>query len=315
MKQNQQSNFLQVQSLKITQEQEGQRLDNFLLARLKGVPKSRIYRLVRKGEVRVNKGRKEIKYRLNTGDVVRIPPIRIASTEPPSYLPDALKNQLEHNILFEDESLLVLNKPFGFAVHGGTGIQSGIIEAMRLMRPNAHFLELVHRLDRDTSGCLIIAKKRSVLRVLHEQFRGDGIKKTYLAILNGNWQRKKLKVDAPLKKNVGKGGERHVVVHKQGKTALSLFTRKKVQHNLTLVSVELKTGRTHQIRVHAAWLGHPIVGDERYGDNEVNKVYRIRGFKRMFLHAQQLSFKHPVNGLIVSVTAPMPESFKTIMSL
>ncbi len=314
MNEKKQLNPPQVQFLEITEDNEGQRLDNFLISQLKGVPKSRIYRLVRKGEVRVNKGRKEIKYRLNNGDRVRIPPIRTAVAEPDGYLPSNLKETLERNILFEDDGLIVLNKPYGYAVHGGTGVQSGIIEAMRLLRPDARFLELVHRLDRDTSGCLIIAKKRSVLRFLHDLFRGDGIDKTYLAVLDGNWQRKKLWVDVPLKKNVNQGGERKVLVHPQGKAAQSLFIRKISRKHLTLVAIRPKTGRTHQIRVHAAWLGHPIVGDERYGEKQSNKLYRDKGFKRMFLHAEQLSFKHPVSGRSITVTAPMPDTFNQIMS-
>ena len=213
----------QVQMVEITEDLCDQRLDNFLINRLKGVPKSRIYRIVRKGEVRVNKGRVDVKYRLTIGDIVRIPPVRVAERNEESYLPKGLQNQLQQAILFEDEGFLVINKPAGFAVHGGSGVTSGIIEGLRLIRPEAHFLELVHRLDKDTSGCLLIAKKRSALKVLHTLFRDNLVHKTYLALLSGQWARKKLVVNAPLLKNVSKGGERMVVVSPSGKEAETLF--------------------------------------------------------------------------------------------
>lgn len=302
-----------VQLVEITEDMCDQRLDNFLIARLKGVPKSRIYRIVRKGEVRVNKGRVDVNYRLLSGDVVRIPPVRVAEKSPEMFVGQSLKEALETDILFEDEVFLVLNKPAGFAVHGGSGINSGIIEGLRQIRPEARFLELVHRLDRDTSGCLLIAKKRSVLKQLHELFREDQVQKTYLALLTGLWARKKLVVTAPLQKNVSKGGERMVVISQSGKEAETLFRRLKVFNDATLVEASPKTGRTHQIRVHAAYLGHPIVGDDRYGSDELNRGFKARGYKRMFLHAQQVTFKHPVTGVALTIVAPLPRQLEALL--
>ncbi|TRW92868.1 23S rRNA pseudouridine(955/2504/2580) synthase RluC [Candidatus Methylobacter oryzae] len=302
-----------VQLIEISEEYCDQRLDNFLIARLKGVPKSRIYRIVRKGEVRVNKGRVDIKYRLATGDIVRIPPVRVAERNEESYVPQGLQAALQQGILFEDDGFLIVNKPAGYAVHGGSGVSSGIIEGLRLIRPEAHFLELVHRLDKDTSGCLIIAKKRSVLKRLHELFRDDHIHKTYLALLAGQWARKKLIVNAPLLKNVSKGGERMVVISQAGKEAETLFRRLKLFTDSTLVEASPKTGRTHQIRVHAASLGHPIVGDERYGRDDINQKFKGRGYKRMFLHAEKLKFQHPVTGAQLNILAPLPQQLEDLL--
>lgn len=303
----------QVQLVEITDENSDQRLDNFLISRLKGVPKSRIYRIVRKGEVRVNKGRVDVKYRLVAGDIVRIPPVRVAERSEASYVPQGLQAALEQGILFEDEGFLVVNKPAGFAVHGGSGVSSGIIEGLRLLRPEAHFLELVHRLDKDTSGCLIIAKKRSTLKLLHDAFRENNVHKTYLALLTGKWGRKKLIVTAPLLKNSGKGGERIVVISPAGKQAETLFRRLKIFSDSTLVEASPKTGRTHQIRVHAASLGHPIVGDERYGRDDLNREFKARGYKRMFLHAERLKFQHPVTGELLTILAPLPKSLEALL--
>jgi 23S rRNA pseudouridine955/2504/2580 synthase len=297
----------QVQTLEISEEHHGQRVDNFLLTYLKGVPKSRIYRMLRSGEVRINKGRCAAGQRLCSGDRVRIPPVRVAAQKPAAFVPALLKQALQHNILFEDEVLLIVNKPAGFAVHGGSGVDSGVIEGLRQLRPEAKFLELVHRLDRDTSGCLLIAKKGSALRKLHELFRGDGVEKSYLALLAGQWARKKLLINAPLLKNVNKGGERMVVVSAAGKAAETLFRRIRLFERATLVEAMPKTGRTHQIRVHAAHLGHPIVGDERYGLAEVNREFKNRGVPRLFLHAEKLRFAHPASGQLISVTAPLPD--------
>ena len=304
---------IQVQHVEISEDNSDQRLDNFLISRLKGVPKSHIYRIVRKGEVRVNKGRVDVKYRLAEGDIVRIPPIRVAERTEESFVTQNLKNALLQGILFEDEGFLVINKPAGFAVHGGSGVSSGIIEGLRLIRPEAHFLELVHRLDKDTSGCLIIAKKRSVLRNLHEIFRNDKVQKTYLALLSGQWSRKQQVITAPLLKNVSKGGERIVVISPSGKAAETLFKRLKIFRNATLVEASPKTGRTHQIRVHAASLSHPIVGDERYGSDEVNKLFKEKGYKRMFLHAQTLKFQHPVSGVLINISAPLPPQLEKLL--
>jgi len=304
----------QVQWLTIGEANAEQRLDNFLISLLKGVPKTRIYRMVRKGEVRVNKARADVSYKLAEGDVVRVPPVRTADHPDAVIVQPGLKFSLENHILYEDDGFLVLNKPAGFAVHGGSGIQSGVIEGLRQIRPAQKFLELVHRLDKDTSGCLLIAKKRSVLKQLHEMFRGDGIQKTYLALLAGQFTRKKQWVDVPLLKNVGRGGERFVIVSQAGKPSETLFTRLQPYKTATLVRAEPKTGRTHQIRVHAAWLGFPIVGDERYGAAETNKTFSQKGYKRLFLHAEQLAFTHPGNGTKLQFNAPLPDDLQQLLN-
>ena len=303
-----------VQWYEITAENCGQRLDNFLITMLKGVPKTRIYRIIRKGEVRVNKGRIDNKYRLKEGDTVRIPPVRVAARDMKIDLQPTLKRYLEQDIIYEDDVLIVLNKPSGFAVHGGTGISSGVIEGLRLLRPDDRFLELAHRLDKDTSGCLLVAKKRSTLRILHDHFRGDGVKKTYLALLVGQWDRKKQQINAPLLKNTGKGGERVVKVSQAGKYAETHFRRLQQYKNLTLVEASPITGRTHQIRVHAAWMGYPIVADERYGTESVNKELKKKGYKRLFLHAKQLQFNHPVTNELMIFKAPLSEDLENLLN-
>lgn len=303
-----------VQLLGITEENSGQRVDNFLITLLKGVPKTRIYRMIRKGEVRVNKGRIDNKYRLKQDDIVRIPPVRVAIRNNEVVLKPALKYSLENGILYEDDVLIVLNKPAGFAVHGGSGISSGVIEALRVLRPDAKFLELAHRLDKDTSGCLLIAKKRSALKVLHDYFRRDEVKKTYLVLLLGQWGRKKQLVTAPLLRNTGKGGERMVKVSKAGKYAETSFRRLQKYKDFTLAEASPKTGRTHQIRVHARWLGHPIVGDNRYGEVEINRNLRKKGYKRLFLHARQLQFAHPLNGDSMSFKAPLSVDLEKLLN-
>jgi 23S rRNA pseudouridine955/2504/2580 synthase len=304
-----------VQWLEITDANAEQRLDNFLITYLKGVPKTRIYRMVRKGEVRVNKGRVEVSYKLVLGDIVRIPPVRVAEKNDDIIIVQpTLKYSLENHILFEDDGFIVLNKPSGFAVHGGSGISSGVIEALRQIRPQQKFLELVHRLDKETSGCLLIAKKRSILKILHELFRGSGVQKTYLALLAGQFQRKKQLVDVPLLKHANNDLERMVTVSQAGKSAETLFTRLQKYQDVTLVYAAPKTGRTHQIRVHAAWLGHPIVGDTRYGDDAANKAFKQRGYKRLFLHAEQLQFAHPVTGQALHFTAPLPDDLQALLS-
>lgn len=302
-----------VQLVEITEENSDQRLDNFLITQLKGVPKTRIYRIIRKGEVRVNKGRINNKYRLKVGDVVRIPPVRVAVRDNEVDLQPTLKHSLEQEIIYEDDVLIVLNKPSGFAVHGGSGISSGVIEGLRSLRPDARFLELAHRLDKDTSGCLLVAKKRSSLKFLHELFRGDGVKKTYLALLVGQWERKKQLVLAPLLRSTGKGGERMVKVSKAGKFAETSFRRLKKYKEFTLVEASPKTGRTHQIRVHSAWLGHPIVADTRYGNAGINHDLKKKGYKRLFLHAEQLQFTHPVSGEVMKFKAPLPVELEKLL--
>jgi len=302
-----------VRFVEIFEEDSGQRLDNFLITKLKGVPKTRIYRIIRKGEVRVNKGRINNKYRLKAGDVVRIPPVRVAERNNEIDLQPTLKSSLENDIIYEDDVMLVLNKPSGFAVHGGSGISSGVIEALRAIRPEARFLELAHRIDKATSGCLLIAKKRSTLKALHDLFRDNAVKKTYLALLVGQWERKNLLVTVPLLRSTGKGGERTVRVNKLGKFAETNFRRIQKYKDVTLVEASPKTGRTHQIRVHSAWLGHPIVADERYGDEMVNKAFKKRGFKRLFLHAEQLQFIHPVTNEVMHFKAPLPNELEVLL--
>ena len=282
-----------VQFVEISAEYAGQRIDNYLLCQLKGVPKSLVYRIVRKGEVRVNKGRIKPEYRLKTGDMVRIPPVRQAEKKAPGKAPDKLLQQIEASILFEDKRILVLNKPSGLAVHGGSGLSFGLIEALRELRPNDKNLELVHRLDRDTSGCLIIAKKRSALRRLHEQLREGSMDKRYLALLKGKWKGTSKWVDAPLLKNVIRSGERLVFVDPKGKDARTQFMPYSVGDVASLMNVKLDTGRTHQIRVHAQYIGFPIAGDEKYGDDEFNRQLKAKGLKRLFLHAFSLKFHLP----------------------
>jgi 23S rRNA pseudouridine955/2504/2580 synthase len=302
-----------VRWVEIDTERAGQRIDNFLVASLKGVPKSRIYRMLRKGEVRVNKGRVKATYRLIAGDSVRIPPVRTA--EVPENLPpsDRVLRLIDESILMEEKGFLILNKPSGIAVHGGSGLSYGVIEALRALRPEAPFLELVHRLDRDTSGCLIIAKRRSVLRELHHLLRTDGMDKRYLALVKGKWRGGEKRVDAPLLKNTLRSGERVVKVSEEGKTALSIFRPVAAFESATLVEVLLKTGRTHQIRVHAASIGHPVAGDEKYGDEAFNRELREMGLKRLFLHARSLVFRLPELEGEVRIEAPLPPELETFL--
>lgn len=289
-------------------------MDNFLINRLKGVPKSHIYRLLRKGEVRVNKGRKRAEYRLSPGDVVRIPPIRQAErAEEPAIDARAMK-RIEEAVLYEDQRLLVLDKPSGIAVHGGSGLSFGIIEALRLLRPDERELELVHRLDRDTSGCLLISKRRSALRYLHAIMRENRVEKRYVALLAGNWRRDRVDVDAPLLKNVLKSGERIVTADPRGKPALTRFRVRARYEGAMLVEAQLVTGRTHQIRVHAAHLGTPILGDEKYGDPEGNRWTRGLGLRRLFLHAESLRFPWPDAEQTLTVKAELEPALKELLA-
>ncbi len=301
-----------VREIEVGEDGVGQRIDNFLLKTLKGVPKSRIYRILRKGEVRVNRGRIKPEYRLKIGDLVRIPPIRVSETSEPVIPGNRILSLIEQNILYEDKGLLVLNKPSGLAVHGGSGVSFGVIEALRALRPDARFLELAHRLDRDTSGCLVIAKKRSVLRAFHELLREGGMDKHYLALVQGRWQGGKRRVEAPLRKNVLKSGERVVRVSEDGKPSLSIFTPIAIYKDCSLMRVKLVTGRTHQVRVHAQFCGHPIAGDDKYGDAAFNQEMSSRGLKRLFLHAAELRFTLP-DIATIHVEAPMEETLKTLL--
>jgi len=283
----------------------GQRLDNYLLRVLKGVPKSRIYRIVRKGEVRVNKGRVEVSYKLQAGDELRIPPVRVAEEGERPAVGEPLLQRLEAAILFEDERLLVLDKPSGLAVHGGSGVSLGVIEALRQIRPRERRLELVHRLDRDTSGCLMIAKRASALRELHELLRENRVDKRYLALAAGRLERDRIVVQAPLLKNILQSGERMVRVDPEGKPAETHFFVQRRYAQATLVEAQLLTGRTHQVRVHLAYLGNPILGDEKYGRDEDNKRARQQGLRRLFLHAESLRFPWE-DGRELRVSAPLP---------
>ncbi|MGO4327971.1 RluA family pseudouridine synthase [Cupriavidus sp. 2TAF22] len=297
----------QVAYVTIGEEAEGQRIDNFLLKLSKGVPKSHVYRILRSGEVRVNKGRIDATYRLKVGDVVRIPPMRVAekASDNARFVPAA-----SFPVVFEDDHLLVIDKPAGVAVHGGSGVAFGVIEQLRRARPQARFLELVHRLDRETSGLLMLAKKRTALVNLHEQIRGNALDKRYFACVAGQFENARQHVKLPLYKYTTADGERRVRVQEDGLPSHTVFNRLEVLHGFTLLEAELKTGRTHQIRVHLAHSGFPILGDEKYGDYGLNKALARSGanpgLKRMFLHAHSLTFTHPASGESVTVAAPMP---------
>lgn len=292
---------------------DGQRIDNFLLNILKGVPRSYIYRILRKGEVRVNKGRIKARYRLQAGDLVRIPPVRVAEKQAPGKPDKRTLERLEQAVLFEDKRLIVLNKTSGLAVHGGSGLNYGVIEALRVLRPDERQLELVHRLDRDTSGCLLIAKKRSALRRLHELLRDNRVDKRYLALVAGKWRQDKVDVNAPLLKNTLQGGERVVRVDPRGKEARTLFHVVERFADCTLVEAKLMTGRTHQIRVHAAHLGTPILGDEKYGDADASRAMKERGLKRLFLHARLLRFRIPDDKQDLVIKAPLEPALEKLL--
>ncbi|HET7651212.1 MAG TPA: 23S rRNA pseudouridine(955/2504/2580) synthase RluC [Gammaproteobacteria bacterium] len=302
-----------VRRLKVSDDDSDQRLDNFLFRHLKGVPKGHVYRLLRTGQIRVNSRRSKPEYRLQSGDELRLPPVRQGEPVSLQTPRDWQRQVLSDAILYEDPSLLVLDKPAGMAVHGGSGQSLGVIEALRVMRPAEHRLELVHRLDRETSGCLVIARKRSALRGLHAAIREGRMEKRYLALLVGRWEGGEQVVTAALEKNQLQGGERMVRVAAEGKSAESRFRPVSRFAEATLVEVTIPTGRTHQIRVHAAHIGHPVAGDEKYGDREANKRFRSLGLRRMFLHAHSLSFDHPVSGEPVSVSAPLDDELRSVV--
>jgi len=312
-----QNKDLEARFIEIDEHSEHQRLDNFLLRELKKVPKSYIYRIVRSGEVRVNKGRKRANYRLQRGDSVRIPPVRDVAISTP--VKSGNLDWLLRCVLHEDDHILAINKPSGMAVHGGSGLDFGIIEAMRKLRPELRFLELVHRLDRDTSGVLLLAKKRSALRTLHESMRGNGFNKHYTALLSGQLEHKIEDITAPLKK-ITRGGERMVIVDEQGKPSRSYLTRKQVfpastrlSGGATLVDIRLFTGRTHQARAHAASIGHAVAGDTRYGDKAFNDQMKSLGLNRLFLHASWLQFSHPESGSQVKLESPLPDDLRNVL--
>ena len=294
----------------------GQRLDNFLLRELAGVPRSRVYRLLRRGEVRVNGKRKQADYRLAADDEVRLPPVRDlrGGDQPPRAVPDSLLATVRGAIAHEDARVLVLNKPAGLAVHGGSGLAFGAIEALRALRPSES-LELAHRLDRDTSGCLLVARTRPVLRMLHALLRDGEIEKHYTALVAGRWRLGRKTIDAPVLTNVRQGGERVVRVHAEGKIAISVFSPQKHYRDLaTRMDVAIQTGRTHQIRVHAAFAGHPIAGDEKYGDREFNARMRELGLHRMFLHAASLAFAWPDTKSPFRVSAELPADLVALLA-
>jgi 23S rRNA pseudouridine955/2504/2580 synthase len=292
--------------LEVGEESEGQRIDNFLLRVAKGVPKSHIYRILRSGEVRVNKGRVPAEYRLQLGDRLRVPPIRTAERPSQAAVPAR-----KFEIAFEDEALLVVDKPSGLAVHGGSGVSFGVIEQLRRARPLAKFLELAHRLDRETSGLLVVAKRRAALTRLHDMFREGGIGKRYLALVRGRWRNELQHVRLPLHKYLTAEGERRVSVNADGKVAHSIVRLVARWENFSLVEVELKTGRTHQIRVHLAHLGFPIAGDDKYGDFHLNKALQKTGLGRMFLHAAKLALTHPLSGVPVQLESPLPAELRS----
>lgn len=301
-------NFNQVNIIEINELQSGQRIDNFLLKHLKTLPKSHLYRILRKGEIRVNKGRIKPDYRLELGDLIRLPPLQLETkipTAPSSKLLDILSSCIIH----EDKELLVLNKPSGIAVHGGSGISSGVIEGLRALFPNAPFLELVHRLDRETSGCLLIAKKPAMLRQLHEQLRNHDLGKIYLALVKGKWNPLITHINAPLQRNILHSGERMVKVESDGKESLSHFHLRQHFKNASFMEIKLDTGRTHQIRVHSTFAGHPLAGDDKYGDPEFNKQMKGLGLNRLFLHAWRIklpNYDKPFQ-------APLEDSLKKVL--
>lgn len=297
----------------IDAELAGQRLDNFLLGRLKGVPRSHIYRLIRSGQVRVNSGRVRAHHRLQAGDRVRIPPVSRPSTEGREGLLNEPPSWLEDRILYEDQRVIAIDKPTALAVHGGSGVSWGLIEALRALRPQERDLQLVHRLDRGTSGCILVAKRRSALRTLHELIREGQVEKRYLALVRDQWQHGDKLIDLPLRTNVRRNGERHVSVASDGKEARSRFRLVDLFHNASLVEVLIETGRTHQIRVHAAHLEHPVAGDTRYGDEVFNERLKTARLKRLFLHASSLSLDWPQGGSL-SVSAPLPDDLTRVLN-
>jgi 23S rRNA pseudouridine955/2504/2580 synthase len=302
----------------ITADEAGQRIDNFLMRHFKTVPRSRVYRLLRKGEVRVNRKRVDAEYRIAEGDEVRLPPVRMDAGDAdgqggPGRPSTSLLELIEGSVIFQDKHVLVLDKPAGVAVHGGSGMSYGVIEALRASRPR-ETLELVHRLDRDTSGCLLIARDRQTLTALHALIRNGGMHKTYLALVSGSWQLGTKRIDAPLSTDNRQHGERHVRVAPAGKDSVSIFKPVQFFGSLaTLMEVDIPTGRTHQIRVHASFAGHPLLGDDKYGDHALNAEMKQHGLRRTFLHAQQVAFEWPGSGVPFHVSAPLPAELSAVI--
>lgn len=305
--------FQQVQVFTVSADEDGQRLDNYLVTRLKGVPKSALYRVIRKGEVRVNKGRAKPERRLCEGDQVRVPPLRLAESPEPAVPGQSLVYHLQQAVLHDADGLLIVDKPAGLAVHGGSGVNLGLIEALRQMPGNHGFLELVHRLDRETSGCVMIARKRSVLKLFQEALRQrEGICKTYNALVQGAWPKGVSLVDVPLKRFVQNNGERIVRVNQEGKESSTRFRVIERFRNATLVEACPITGRTHQIRVHALHQGCPLVGDDKYGDTPLNQSFREQGSRRLFLHAASLDI-NLADWAPLSVRAPLPDDLRQLL--
>ncbi len=303
----------QVRVVEVGVEEAGQRIDNFLLRLLKGVPKSRIYRILRKGEVRINKKRAKPDYKLQAGDQVRIPPVRLSGERKQATPPPTLLAELQSRILLEDEDFIILDKPPGLAVHGGSGLEFGLIEALRVLREHAPFLELAHRLDRDTSGCLVIAKRRAALTAFHGCLRAGGVQKQYLTLVQGRWRGEARQVSQALAKGGAGGGGQKVAVTSEGKTAHSHFKPLKRFAQASLMAVSIETGRTHQIRVHAAHEGHPVAGDTKYGDFAFNRHLKTLGLKRLFLHAARLKFQMPASGMKYDIRSALPADLEQVL--
>lgn len=303
----------EVKHIVITEEHAGRRIDNFLMRHMKGVPKSRLYQMLRKGEVRVNSARVKQTYRLIAGETVRLPPLYrdppISSGSPSPILLE----QVRDSVIYEDDALIALNKPSGIVVHSGSGRRFGIIEALRKLRPGAETLELVHRLDKATSGCLLIAKDNKYLRRLHTALKSGQMNKTYITLVKGRMKKDFTEVKKHLSRNAVRSGERMVQVCDDGKHAMTYFRRERLYPNASLVSIDLMTGRTHQIRVHAAYIGHPLAGDEKYGDREFNKYLKRLGLSRLFLHASSIRFDSPISGREIEIKAPIPDDLQLFL--
>ncbi len=301
-----------VRFIDVDDDDVGQRLDNFLFRHLKGVPKSRVYRALKKGEVRVNKGRVKADYRLSLADSVRIPPVNVEAKKK-VFVGDSLQARLEKAIIFENDDLLIVNKPSGLAVHGGSGIHVGLIEALREMRPNCRRLELAHRLDRDTSGCTVVVKNAKTLRFLHQQLRERSMDKTYLCLVKGRWPRRRTLVDIGLDKNILKSGERMVKATPEGKPSKTRFAVVNALPGATLIEAKPITGRTHQIRVHALYAGYPLLGDDKYCSREDNEWAKSKGLERLFLHAAEIAFKLHADAPMSVFKAPLPAELQAVV--
>lgn len=308
------SSWKGVQLVEIQEDQDNQRIDNFLVRYLDSIPKTRIYRLIRKGEIRVNKGRIKVNHRLITGDIVRIPPVWLEDESSEVTIPAALQTEIEQCILFEDNQCIVINKPSGLAVHGGSGLRFGLVDVVKAMRTGHDYIELAHRLDRETSGCIVLAKNRKTLTFLHEQFKAGQVTKKYLTTVVGHWHGGSKTVSAPLKKQLTPSGEHRMEVSADGKPAVSHFSLLEHYQGFSLMEVKLDSGRTHQIRVHAAHLNHPVAGDKKYGDKFHNQAIKKQGLGHLFLHAHWLEFFLPDQNEKCLVTTPLPPDLQQVLT-